>query len=258
MKIKKIEIRCHDRKMNVLLQMPDKENPPAIIMVHGFGGEGLDEYFIDTGKKLSESGFCVVNFLFSGYNDFPDVSNLTIKDSIEDLRCIVDFVYKQNIDKNRIAIVAQSLGCVITMLYTDDRIKAAAFLGPTINVKESFSFLFKRANILEELEEKGIATYTSISSKVDKKIGITLWNEIKKIDHITEEQIKKNKIPVLIIRGTADTLVDAGESKKLYEILNEPKKLFLVQDAPHSTTKNPKQRGIVVQEISTWFNKWLR
>ncbi|MCD6476998.1 MAG: alpha/beta hydrolase [Candidatus Aenigmarchaeota archaeon] len=258
MKIQKAQIECNDKKINILLQIPDKENPPVVIMVHGYGGEGLEKYFVDTGKELAKNGFFVVNFLFSAYNNINDISNLSIEDSIEELKCIIGFVNKQNIDKNRIAIVAQSLGCSITILLNDERIKANVFLAPGIFLRKVFSKLFKHFNVLEELENKGFAIYKPISRGTDKKIGVKFWNEVKQIDHITEEQIRKIKIPTLIVHGTDDDLVEIEQSKKLYEMLNEPKKLFLVKDAPHVTINNLNQRKIVIKEILDWLNKWLK
>ena len=258
MKQEKTEIKCNGRKINVLLQIPDKENPPAIIMVHGYGGEGLEKYFTDTGKELAESGFYVVNFLLSGYNNFADISNLSVKDSIEELRCVIDFTNKQNIDKNKITIVAQSLGCSIFILCNDKRIKIVALLSPGIHLRKVFSLLFEGFNILEEIEKKGFATYKSISRESDKKVGIKFWDEIKKIDHITEEQIKEMEIPILIVHGENDTLVDPEQAKELYKFANEPKRLFLVKDAPHVTIRDTKQRKVVIKEIVDWFNRWLK
>lgn len=246
MKVEKTSINCNGRKVNILLQIPNKKNPSVIIMVHGYGGEGLEEYFINTGKELAKNGFYVVNFQFTGFNDVNNISSFSIKDSIEELKYVINFVEKQEINKDDINILAQSLGCSISILLNDFRIKKNIFLAPVIDLKKVFSTLFKEFGILEELEEKGIATYTSISRGTDKRIGAKFWDEVKEINRVSVNQIK---IPTLLIYGTKDKLVDSSSVKRFYEQLNVPKKIFAVNNAPHVTIRNLKQREEVIKQI---------
>lgn len=51
---------------------------------------------------------------------------------------------------------------------------------------------------------------------------------------LTRENIKRVDEPVLIVHGTADTVVPVAQGRRLYELANEPKALLIVEGAGHS------------------------
>lgn|GEM_PF-5868662 len=119
----------------------------------------------------------VLRFLFSGYKR-NDLTDLTISKEISELRLVIDFLETKNINKQKIGIISQSLGCVVSMLLNDPRIRVMAMLAPLINLKEAFSKQFGK-NKIRELEIFGHTTIVRRGQQ-RRKLGVDFWSEVKK------------------------------------------------------------------------------
>ena len=237
-----------------ILHNPEIDNSPGIIMVHGFGGEGLEEEFEDVANNLCKNGYTVLRFLFSGYEK-NDLTDLTISKEMSELKSVIDFLETKNINKEKIGIISQSLGCVVSVLLNDPRVKTMTILAPLINLKEVLSKEFGE-NKIRELETFG---YTTIIRKDQqkRKLGVSFWNEIKKIDKISKDQIKAINCPLLIIHGTADQTVDYQESETIFKWANEPKQLKLIEGGKHVTIGDLEIRKNVNKYILDFSLKYM-
>ncbi len=241
--------------LDAIFHNSEVDNSPAIIMVHGSGGEGLEEEFEDIANNLCKNGYTVLRFLFGGYEK-NDLVNLTISGEISDLKFAIDFLESKNINKEKIGIVAQSLGCVISILLNDKRVKAMVTLAPLINLRKSFEKEFGKDRI-RELETFGYTTVISKRTNRKRKFGANFWNEVKEIDKISKEQIKAINCPLLIIHGTDDDTVSYKESETIFKWANEPKQLKLIENGRHVTIRDPEIRKDVSKYILNFFMKYL-
>jgi len=258
MKINKVFFKgSNNRDINGIFFYPNKENPPVILMVHGYGGEGLEPYWIKTAKSICERGFAVLTFLFSAYNSAPDISDLSLKDEIKELKLAIDFLENQNINKNKIGLFAQSLGSSISILLNDSRIKVYVLLALNPELKSSLlKFLFTE-EIINELQKMGYCERRRLATGEIRKVGIKFLNEINEMGDIKERQTKMITKPVLLIWGTKDEYASPTEAQKFYKMFNEPKKIFFVEDAPHVTIRDD-YRNITLKEVIDWFKKHLK
>lgn len=249
---------CNGKKIQGIMFYPERENPPAVIMVHGYGGEGLEEYWIETAKSICKEGFAVFTFIFTAYNSVPDVTNISLEDEIGELKKIIDFVENQSIDKERIGVFAQSLGTSVSIISKDPRIKVYVLLGANPKLKSLLMKILFPDDVIEKLKKQGYSDRKRISTGEMRKIGVRFLNEINEIGDITEEQIKNLDKPVLLVWGSKDNATTMEQAKEFYEMFNEPKKFFIVENAPHVTFRNESQRKIVLKEVIDWFNRWLK
>lgn len=258
MREERIEIEgVENRKIKGLIFYPEIENPPAIVMVHGYDGEGLTDYWLKTAEDICREGFAVLTFLFSAYNSLPDIRDLSIMDEMKELKLIIDFFEKQDIDKERIGLFAQSLGSSVTLLLNDSRIKAYVLLALNPKLKELFSNYLFNEEIIEELEKHGFFKRRITSTGETRTIGVKIWDEVDEIKEISEEKIKEIKKPVLLIWGTKDNYTSISEAKNFYEMFNEPKKLVFIEDSPHATIHDD-HRDETLKEAIDWFKKYLK
>ncbi|RAQ40024.1 phospholipase [Arthrospira sp. O9.13F] len=83
------------------------------------------------------------------------------------------------------------------------------------------------------------SSFTSILDmvKVKKQYGIfpINWLLHQKFDSIAK--VRELKMPILFTHGTADELVPASMSEKLYQACPEPKQLLMIPDADHNHVK---------------------
>jgi len=258
MKEEKIEFKSQGKKVFGILHIPDRQNPPAIILVHGYGGYIFTERFRHIASEFCKAGYVTLRFAFRGFESetgerAPEIKNLTISGEISDLKAAIDFVCKRGYKK--IGLASESLGGVIIILLNDSRIKTAALWSANIHVKNIFDELYGE-ELIKEIEEKGTAVYTSHTTGKKSIISKKFWEEVKSIDDIPKEKIKEIKYPLLIIHGTQDEYFGVKVAEDLYKLANEPKKLLIIEGANHTFTQF-EYRKQLIDAILDWFNKHL-
>jgi hypothetical protein len=230
-------------------------------MCHGFTGN-MHEYglFVNAAKKFCENGFTVLRFDFRGANESEgEFVDMTISGEVSDLKKAIDFMLKQNIDKNKIGILGLSLGAVVSVLGWDDRIKSLILWSPASNSKKVFTKAFGK-QIIKKIEEKGFFDLQKPSkhgwrTQTSFKVGKNFWEESKKTNIVNN--IKSVKCSVLIIQGTSDEVIDYHDSEELFKNANKPKELKLIESADH-TFQDSKHEKQVIDFSLDWFNKWLK
>lgn len=257
MKKEKVEFDGINGKIKGIVFYPEKENPPGVLMVHGYGGEGLQDYFVETAKEICDRGFAVMTFLFSGYNSLPDMTDVSIKDEIKELKLAINFFEKQKIDKSKISIFAQSLGCSISILLNDQRIKSYFFSALNPRLKKIFKKVLFTEDMIKEMENKGFCERKSISTDQIRRIGVRFWDELKEIDEIKKDKIREIDKPVFMCWGTEDEYTTQEEAKEFYDIFNDPKKMLLIEKGLHTYSHCEKHKEIIVSEATDWFKRWL-
>lgn len=227
---------------------PEKENPPAVLMVHGYGGEGLDDYWTKVAREICKEGFGVLTFRFSPYNTAPDVTDLSIRDEKEELKRALDYLERQDIDRDRMGVLAQSLGSKISVLRNDPRVKVYVLLA--LNLKLSPDYYFDDG-MIDELRDQG-------KCKTEKgfMVGEKFWNELKDIRTITKKQIERVSKPVLLIWGSEDGRTPSKVKEKIYEKFKSPKNMYVIRGAPHVTIRDEYRKETLDKAIP-WLRKHL-
>jgi uncharacterized protein len=241
-------------KLDGILDMPKQKNPPIIIMVHGFGGEGFEKEFEKIAEKLCLYGYAVLRFIFSGYKN-GDFRRQCVSEQVSELKSIIDFV-ELKINNKRIGIIAQSLGSSTTILLNDQRIKSVVFLSPCIYIKNLFSEMLGRDGI-KEIKKYGFTIITRKRTGQKRKIGSSFWNDAKKINKITAKQIKKFRAPLLILHGTADEAIEYKQALSLFKSANQPKKIKAFKGGKHVFIRNSRFRKETIKLVLEFFKKYL-
>jgi pimeloyl-ACP methyl ester carboxylesterase len=223
--------------------IPDKKNPFAVIMCHGWGGsrtgtqQGL---FVKTAREFCKNGFRVIRFDFRGSGDsqgeFNDQTNETL---LEDLDCIMNYVGSD------VSIIGHSLGGRVAIIKAsiDKRVKSLASWAAPIH-EEFFAKAF-----VDEIKQKKFIYYSEIGFGVSKKqVESYLKYSILKVS-------KKIKIPFLIVNGSDDTSVYPSQARKIYKNANEPKKLAIIKGANHWFFGKEKE---LIKTTLDWFKKYLK
>lgn len=262
MKESRVVFKNKNQELVGLLCMPKKRNPPAILMVHGFGVD-KDECgaFVEASKLLCENGFAVLRFDFRGSGESEGKhEDMAVTGEVSDLKKAIDFFLKQKIDKKRLGLLALSHGAAVSTVCNDKRIRAFAFWYPVWDFKTTFidkNYHYRKYrltdNELKELKSKKIVKLKN----TNLKIGIKLWSEWNKIN--LSKYFKNIRIPILVLHGDADTHVPFDVTRKLFELLpfaNTRKQQFkVIKGAEHGFEG---YRDTALQLTLYWFEKWLK
>ncbi len=228
--------------------LAEKEKYPTVILVHGFGVTKEEAGMFDNiAKKLSESGFLVYRFDFSGCGESEgDYSETSLTKLKSDLSKILDFVYSQpKVDNSRIGILAQSFGTATTIAL-EPKIKCLVMTGSISRPKAVISKLFG-----DGYNPEGISTRTKLDGIITKTKP-QFWKDLE--NYNLPESIKKINYPILFIHGSADDTVPISEMEAYFQNANEPKKKIIIKGAGHGLEVN---RDETYQIVVDWFQKYL-
>lgn len=237
-----------------------EEKSPAILMVHGMlSWTDKHEFgeFVEISKRLQEAGYSTLRFDFSGHGESDgDHVDVSVENYKDDMKCALDFLFEQNIDKDNVGVLANSFGGVVTIMLNDERVKVMMLNSPPVISKDKIEPVFSDANPNweEEVNEKGYFIYKKYDCPENrKKVGMGIYNFSKKTNLLKE--IKKVKKPIYFFCAELDGYLSVENGKELFESANEPKKFILMKGAEHCSSNKVEE---LTKLIIEFFDKWLK
>ncbi|AFZ07337.1 alpha/beta hydrolase fold protein [Oscillatoria nigro-viridis PCC 7112] len=166
---------------------------------------------VEHAHRFHRLGLSVFVMDYRGYGksqgDFPSESQV-----YEDAQLAWDYLVKQRgINPNQIYIYGHSLGGAIGIDLAVRHPEAAGLI-----VEGSFTSTRAMVNF-----QKGLFWMFPIDVLLTQR-----FDSLSKVDRL--------QMPVLFIHGTADSVVPAQMSKKLFDAAPEPKQLYIVPDGGHT------------------------
>lgn len=225
-----------------------KDKYPTVILVHGFGvTKSEDGMFDSLTKELSENGFLVYRFDFSGCGESEgDYSKTSLSKLKSDLAKILDFVKsQQKVDSSKIGILAQSFGTATTVALAP-KIQCLVMTGSISHPREIISKLFG-----EGYNPEGISVRRKDNGTLTR-IKPQFWKDFENYNLL--ESIKKIHCPILFIHGSKDDKVPLSETEAYFENANQPKEKIIVEGVDHDLEPH---REKMYKLAVDWFLKYL-
>jgi len=210
-------------------------------------------------QALNSKGFNCFSFDFSGCGK----SEGTFGDSsytkqADDLGSVIDYFYERSYRIK--SVIGHSMGGTVTILQAarDPRVEFIVIVSPRIfplnhsivkKSGKSIDELIKLAPITHSLFEDGTEWHYPISRRY--------LEDIKAI-HVLDA-IRRIEIPFLIVHGTEDKVVNIKESRRAFEMANEPKKLIEIKGADHAFSNSQDERKMirsVLRGLKRGLKKW--
>lgn len=226
----------------------EEEKYPAVVLVHGFGVTKEESGMFDNlAKKLSESGFLVYRFDFSGCGESEgDYSETSLTKLKSDLSSILEFVQSQpQVDSSRIGILGQSFGTATTITLKP-RVKCLIMTGSVSGPKESLIRLFG-----DGYNPDGISSRSRSNGRITR-VKPQFWQDFD--NHNLLKSIKEIHCPILFIHGSEDDKCPISEMEAYFENANEPKEKVIIEGADHGMRP---YREKMYQIVVNWFKKHL-
>jgi len=214
-----------------VLHSPSEATSTCVITCHGLMSSKDSEKYVEIGRRFCGEAFAVLRFDFRGCGESKGLfTDTSLTERIEDLESALDFVQEQGY--GRVGVMGSSLGGTVSILVAskDRRIKALVTWATPCHLDELF-----RAGVIEGLDK--------------------LRLDSKKYDVV--KAVKETHCPILIVHGSLDEQVPMSHAGVIYENVNEPKDIQIIEGADHRLT-NPIHRRRAVELTLDWFKKYLK
>jgi len=240
------------RQLVGILHLPEgRRKPPLVIICHGFGGTKTGRKYTKLARALEKNKIASFRFDFEGCGDSEgNFESITIKRQASDLKAATNWTLKQkNINKNKIALLGNSLGAAIVALYVGYAklpVKTLVFWAPAFNQKELIPIWNTKNNLKKWKKQKYFI-------RKEDKIGINYLKENERKDY--SPILSKIEAPILIIHGKKDDVVPLKFSKRLakdYENI----KLVIYPKADHDFEDYFVRQNLIKETVG-WFKKHL-
>lgn len=272
--------RDEDKPILADFHAPEKGTSlaPVLIFLHGFKGFKDWGHWPVVAEFLVRSGFAVLRFNFS-YNgttpghpaDFADLDAFgknSFSRELDEVSVVIDDLWMRGdfheyIDLEKIGLIGHSRGGGIAFLAAnqDHRIKAVAGWAavsdfePRVNPPD-----------LEKWYREGVSFTFNARTNQQMPLYFSLRDDFyqNKLRLDIPAQVKKMRVPQLIVHGTNDEAVSVDEAKQLKD-WNREAQLVLIEGANHTFGgKHPwdskelsAEMSQVIQVTSSFFREKL-
>lgn len=224
---KEITVQSRGMKLYGVATFPKngKAKNPAVIMSHGYGGNGMG--FYSQMDALSKEGYICYAIDFQGGGRVSKSEGKTTEMSIftekQNLLDVLEAVRGwEGVDTDNVFLLGESQGgCVsaITAPEVSDKIKAICLIFPALCIPDDGRALYKTvADIPQSVNVMGM------------EIGRAYYEPIH--DYDVYPVIEKYQGPVLIVHGTDDQLVKVSYSERASKLYKDCE-FHTIQGAGH-------------------------
>jgi len=237
MKVERVSFASQGQAIAAVLHLPvlDTKNQPCVITSHGLFSSKDSEKYIVLGDRFARRGMAFLRFDFRGCGESGGkISETTVSDRMEDLNMAIRFARSLPRIDPRIGLMGSSLGGFISLIMAAGKEDIRA----VVTWATPFSL-----NGLEEKRGEGEMA----------SLGEEFFHDIK-VHDLTSALGKV--VNCLVIHGDRDELVPVEQARMIYERLNEPKKMEIIEGGDHRLT-NPNHREKAFEMTLEWFEKYL-
>jgi alpha-beta hydrolase superfamily lysophospholipase len=256
--------------------LPEDEPRAVLLIVHGLAEHSgrymnVVDHFVPLGYAVYG-----IDHLGHGKSDGTRVYIKEFNDYIDTLSVYVDMVHKWQPGKP-LFLLGHSMGALIGALFLldhQDELVGAILSGPsvkvpsntspiTINVVKLLSTLLPRVGLLQ-LEAEGVSrdpavvhAYVSDPLVYTGKTTARLTHEILKAMQCITTEVSKITLPVLIVQGSADRLVDPYGARMLYGAISSVDKTVKIYDGLYHEVFNEPEHDQVLGDVEAWLESRL-
>ncbi|MCX7679645.1 MAG: alpha/beta hydrolase [Spirochaetes bacterium] len=220
-----------EKKLSGRLYIPDEGSKSCVIFCHGLFSSKDGYKITRLVDSIVQAGFSLFTFDFFGAGESEGSSeDLSILQQVQDCSCAVSFCKEKGFEE--LHLFGSSMGALVCLLYAQgncEKLASISLIAPPLNVRHLFEQVLGIGN-LEALSEEGI-------SKVE---GVWIKNSFFKeaLRIIPERAAQSIELPVLIVHGEKDAVVDVSNAYALVQLLKGNRALVVICDGDHNLTRD--------------------
>ena len=176
-----------------------------------------------------------------------------------------------------IFLIGHSMGGLISAAYLlehQDEISGAVLSGPVIKMPDNISqgiiivgkmlsIIMPKAGLIQ-LDAKGVSrdpavvdAYVNDPLVYTGKTTARLGAELLKTMRYVTEHATEIKLPIIIVQGSDDKLVDPSGAQLLYDLVGSEDKMIKIYDGFYHEVFNEPEHEQVLNDVETWLGAHL-
>ena len=230
-----LEILSDDLKLQAVLTTPESNAWPLVILCHGFLSHKDSSKYKLLSRVFAQESIATVRFDFRGCGESEGLlSESSISRRWRDLQKVIATSLGFGGFDGRLGLLGSSLGGYLALLEVSHN--------PTIRCVAVWSSPSHLLDLAKRLPEVSPVEFSR--ECYDDLLTVELLSRLENVQR------------VLIVHGQEDQQVPSEHASKLYEVLDEPKALHILEGADHRFSA-PESREEAIRVTMEWFKKYL-
>lgn len=256
--------------------LPEGEPKAILLVIHGLA-EHSGRY-MNVVNFLVPSGYAVygIDHIGHGKSDGKRVYVKRFQDYTKTLKNYFDMIREWQPEKP-IFLIGHSMGGLISAAYLlehQDELSGAVLSGPGIKVPDNISqaiiFVGKMLSIITpkagliQMDAEGVSrdpavvdAYVNDPLVYTGKITARLGAELLKAMQYVTDQAPKIRLPIMIVQGSDDKLVDPSGAQLLYDLVSSKDKTIKIYNGFYHEVFNEPEHEQVLNDVKTWIEAHL-
>ena len=256
--------------------LPESEPKAILLVVHGLA-EHSGRY-MNVVNHLVPSGYAVygIDHIGHGKSDGERVYVERFQDYTKTLKKYFNMIREWQPEKP-IFLIGHSMGGLISAAYLlehQGELSGAVLSGPGIKVPDNISqatiFVGKLLSIimpkagLIQLDAEGVSrdpkvvdAYINDPLVYTGKATARLCAELLKTTQRVTDQATKIRLPIMIVQGSGDKLVDPSGAQLLYDLVGSEDKVIKIYDGFYHEVFNEPEHEQVLNDVNKWLETHL-
>ncbi|NNL43660.1 MAG: alpha/beta hydrolase [Desulfobacterales bacterium] len=256
--------------------LPENEPEAIFLVVHGLA-EHSGRY-MNVVNFLVSSGYAVygIDHIGHGKSDGKKGYAKRFEDYTTTLKKYFDMVREWRPEKP-IFLIGHSMGGLISAAYLlkyQDELSGAVLSGPGIKVPDDISqaiifvgnilsIIMPKAGLVQ-LDAEGVSRDPAVveaygrdplvyTGKITARLGAELLKAMKRVT----EQAPKIRLPIMILQGSDDKLVDPSGAQLLYDLVSSKDKTIKIYNGFYHEVFNEPEHELVLNDVKIWIEAHL-
>ncbi|MBS1238636.1 MAG: Alpha/beta hydrolase family protein [Deltaproteobacteria bacterium] len=215
--------------------LPEGESRlPCVVLSHGLISSKESTKYVAISERFARAGIASCRFDYHGCGDSGGkIEETTLSIRLDNLNAIVEYALRHHgVNPDKVGIIGSSFGGTAGLIKSarDKRIKCLSLWAtPYVLAKE------------------GNGSIDNIFFKDDIYTDFSMYDILSESENISH---------ALVVHGEKDETVPCGEGKKIYERLQQPKHIEIIEKGDH-VFSDPSHRERVIDLALNWFDKHL-
>ena len=234
------------------LHLPARRPTTGVVLAHCFTCSKSLKITRALATGIEDGGYAVLRFDFTGLGESEgDFGQTSVTSNVSDISAAAAYLGERGFE--HLVLVGHSLGGAATLLAADDIPEAQA----VVAVAAPFSPTHVR-HLFAEDDQQRATDAGRITVRVagrEFEISAAFFDDLER--HCSPERIAQLDRPLLVVHGTADTVVGIEEGERIFEAARQPRWFAAIPDGDHLFTQ-PAQSEQAARTIVTFLDSVLR